>query len=91
MARIYVDRVKAEASEGARLLWGVVQRLGSQSELARRLDVPKSCINRWLRGEQKPDTTNRLRLARYGVPQLAWDKILTAPHTLPAHGTDHAA
>jgi len=84
-ARVYVTRLRDEANEGSRLLWRLIQRLGSQSALSRKLGIAKGCIGRWLRGEQKPSAVFRLKLSRFGIPVGAWEEPPREPFSLSFH------
>ncbi len=52
---------------------------GSQAELARRLDVTRGAITRWLTGGRLPTLQNRVLLqSLYGIHLLAWDRPVKA-------------
>jgi len=83
--RIYVTEI-VKPNEGARLLWAAIKAAGSQAALADKLDVYRSYVSRWLRGEQKPRLAMRRKLeAYYGIPLDAWDDAPRKTFSLPAH------
>ena len=73
-------------NEGARLLWGALERAGdSVREVDRVAAANQGMAIRWLYGDGRPGTAFRVRLSeRYGVPILAWDQPPTAPFVVPA-------
>ncbi len=87
MARVYVTRVGDKPNEGARLLWGVLEKVGSQLALGRELGITNGAIGRWLRGEQRPSTPYRVSLVAYGIPLGAWDAPPKRPLRLSAHAS----
>lgn len=82
--KIY-SRRDCSPNEGSRLLWAVIQKVGSQRALSVALGIGNGMVGRWLRGDQKPTTRTRILLAdRYAIPIASWDESPTVPFSLPA-------
>lgn len=73
-------------SEGARLLWLALERLGlNQTEAEARARSAKGSINRLLYGERRPGLDMALRLEEaFGIPPGAWNEPPSEPFAPPA-------
>lgn len=83
MGRIFLRRPRPMANEGSRLLCAAMTREKlSQYRLAKerpRGELARGVVSRWLSGERRPDTADRVWLhQRFGVPILAWDEAVEA-------------
>ena len=69
------DHIGSRASEGTRLLWGVLKREGwSQNRLAEELGADSGKVNRWLHGTLRPTLAWALLLAeRFGIAPETWN------------------
>lgn len=72
-ARVHVTRMGPHPNEGARQLWLLVQRLGSQALLAREVGIGVGVLSRWLHCHQKPHARFRAKFQRYGIRFGTWD------------------
>lgn len=66
-------------SEGARLLWELVARAGSQAAFARLHDIDTASLSRWLYCERRPDRESSIKLEDVGIPMRTWGQAPTSP------------
>lgn len=66
-------------SEGARLLWGLVARAGSQAAFARLHGLDTASLSRWLYCERRPDRDSSIRLEDAGIPMRTWGQPPMSP------------
>jgi hypothetical protein len=78
------DHMGDHASEGTRLLWGVMRVHGwSQNKLANELGADSGKVNRWLHGMGSPSRKwSRVLLEKFDIPFAAWDEKPRRPIVL---------
>lgn len=76
--------VGAFASEGTRLLWAAMKRLGlSQNKLAEEVGVDNGKVNRWLHGTSGPSLKWALVLRdKLQIPVDSWEEEPKRPIVL---------
>ena len=86
MQPLHRSRPGEHFSEGSRLLWLALERLGhTQADAEAQLECAAGAVNRLLYGDRKPGRALGDRIAeRYGVQVRAWDEEPKKRFVFPA-------
>ncbi len=87
MGRTTRTTLRADFSEGARQLWGILARRygGSQSALARELHVAPSQVSKWLYGDVRPNLHSAgVLFATFKIRLELWHQPPAESFTPPA-------
>jgi transcriptional regulator with XRE-family HTH domain len=83
MVALYVTRQGEKLTEGARLLWLAMKRVGlTQEALRAKLGISRGAIGRWVRGDRVPDRSSRERLKdMFSIAIEDWERKPRRPVT----------